>query len=66
MGFLRYWTFSNIPLFLLAVPSLVLLLYSGIEAFALHDIGVEKGRYNGTMKRRLAVPQVVRLALLLC
>lgn len=29
VGFLRYWTVSNIPLFALAVPTLVVLLLSG-------------------------------------
>lgn len=31
IGFLRYWTVSNIPLFLLATPMLVVLIRSGLE-----------------------------------
>lgn len=31
VGFLRYWTVSNIPLFLLAAPVLTMLIKSGIE-----------------------------------
>ncbi|KAI0835074.1 glycosyltransferase family 76 protein [Hypoxylon sp. FL0890] len=31
VGFLRYWTPSNIPLFLLAMPMIYLLLMSGLE-----------------------------------
>lgn len=31
VGFLRYWTPSNIPLFLLAMPMLYLLIKSGLE-----------------------------------
>ncbi|KAK4237236.1 glycosyltransferase [Achaetomium macrosporum] len=30
-GFLRYWTVSNLPLFLLATPMLVVLVKSGVE-----------------------------------
>lgn len=31
MGFLRYWTLSNLPLFLLAVPVLSLMVKSGMD-----------------------------------
>ena len=31
MGFLRYWTLSNIPLFLLAAPSIFLLLGTALQ-----------------------------------
>jgi phosphatidylinositol glycan class V len=30
-GFLRYWTLSNLPLFLLATPMLLILTRSGVE-----------------------------------
>ena len=30
-GFLRYWTVSNLPLFLLATPMLTVLIRSGVE-----------------------------------
>ena len=32
-GFLNYWTLSNIPLFMLAMPMLYVLLYSGYRAW---------------------------------
>lgn len=32
VGFLKYWTFSNLPLFLLAMPMLLLLLDTGYSA----------------------------------
>ena len=35
VGFLRYWTVSNIPLFLLAAPLLILLVYSSMWALKL-------------------------------
>lgn len=34
MGFLRYWTLSNAPLFLLAAPTITLLLLSGSAVFS--------------------------------
>lgn len=41
-GFLRYWTVSNLPLFLLAAPTIALLLvsatsYIDLETFPLHE-----------------------------
>jgi phosphatidylinositol glycan class V len=33
VGFLRYWTISNIPLFLLATPMLLVLIASSVWAF---------------------------------
>ncbi|KAK3079828.1 hypothetical protein LTS18_003794 [Coniosporium uncinatum] len=35
VGFLRYWTASNVPLFLLAAPMLYLLFSTGIRALAM-------------------------------
>lgn len=32
VGFLRYWTLNNLPLFLLAAPMLVLMLYTAVVA----------------------------------
>lgn len=34
VGFLRYWTFSNAPLFLLAAPMLFILISSGLWSWA--------------------------------
>ncbi|KAK4227567.1 glycosyltransferase [Podospora fimiseda] len=36
-GFLRYWTLSNIPLFLLAAPMLVILTKSGVDQLTSSD-----------------------------
>lgn len=38
VGFLRYWTMSNLPLFLLAGPMLAIMLSSSIWAVRGHDI----------------------------
>lgn len=44
VGFLKYWTLSNLPLFLLATPMLMLLLATGYLALARTDLlsSVEK------------------------
>ena len=41
MGFLRYWTMSNIPLFVLALPMLAMMVQSSIWAWS----GGEKNLY---------------------
>jgi phosphatidylinositol glycan class V len=38
VGFLRYWTLSNLPLFLLAGPMLVILLYTGFVGTNQHQV----------------------------
>ena len=72
VGFLRYWTLSNIPLFLLAAPMLVILLYTGyIGLFRCQSMipagdakkvaapsDIERRIYNH-MIPRLALPQLV-------
>ena len=51
VGFLKYWTVSNLPLFLLAAPMLYLLLCSGIEAWSwssskgAYKSGIRNGRH---------------------
>jgi phosphatidylinositol glycan class V len=49
IGFLRYWTLPNLPLFLLAAPMLVVLVKSGVEQLRSpgrlsHDQSVESSR----------------------
>ena len=38
VGFLRYWTVSNLPLFLLAAPMLVVMLKSGLGYLAVPQL----------------------------
>ncbi|KAJ5168349.1 GPI mannosyltransferase 2 [Penicillium canariense] len=64
VGFLRYWTVSNIPLFLLAAPMLVILCKSSLWALkAPSTLCSESGGQSsspvspGSMLFRLAVPQ---------
>ncbi|KAK3079015.1 hypothetical protein LTS18_005957 [Coniosporium uncinatum] len=40
VGFLRYWTASNVPLFLLAAPTLYLLFSTGIRALTMRTEGM--------------------------
>ncbi|PKY02590.1 GPI mannosyltransferase 2 [Aspergillus campestris IBT 28561] len=63
VGFLRYWTLSNLPLFLLALPMLVLLCWSSIWACK-GDISLgspaSTAAHSSTMASlliRLALPQ---------
>lgn len=53
-GFLRYWTMSNIPLFLLAAPCLRLLLRSSMDA-----VFKQMPQNDQGLVLRLAVPQLV-------
>ncbi|KAK6813999.1 hypothetical protein RU639_010576 [Aspergillus parasiticus] len=53
-GFLRYWTLSNIPLFALAGPMLVIMTYSAIWTLGVGSDGQERGR----LLRSLAAPQI--------
>ncbi|KAG8530933.1 uncharacterized protein KY384_004290 [Bacidia gigantensis] len=64
VGFLRYWTMSNIPLFMLAAPMLVIMISSSIWAW------IEGSSRNGNLIRygdvppmtvvlHLAMPQLV-------
>ncbi|KAL9046439.1 MAG: hypothetical protein Q9214_000726 [Letrouitia sp. 1 TL-2023] len=77
VGFLRYWTLSNFPLFLLAIPMLLILLSSGLWAtrprLAIFDrinslSSTDQssiGLLDGEIVRRLAVPQILLAALAL-
>lgn len=58
MGFLRYWTLSNLPLFCLAAPVLGLLIKSSLDVFLSPD-AVQGGKIEALFIRRLAAPQFV-------
>ncbi|KAK1759611.1 GPI mannosyltransferase 2 [Echria macrotheca] len=60
-GFLRYWTLSNLPLFLLAAPVLVVLAVSGVGMMrraGTGSTGSEPGRLRGLI-RAAAAAQVL-------
>lgn len=79
VGFLNYWTISNLPLFILATPMLFILLHSGLWALqgcSSPKVSADKGnqknveasaplRINQATARRLATPQIVLAALAL-
>lgn len=80
VGFLRYWTLSNVPLFVLATPMLYVLLRSGMWAWytrtTLQVSQFEKGRMTTTLTKSdldieytvlhsLALPQLVLATLAL-
>lgn len=48
VGFLRYWTPGNIPLFLLAAPMVYLLVRSGCEILSATPILTKSGRQTRT------------------
>ena len=57
VGFLRYWTLSNLPLFALAGPILFCFWTSTIWAWSLHDQGKDKDLPIGhIVLRRLSIP----------
>jgi len=75
VGFLRYWTFSNIPLFILALPVLITLVYTSMKVLVTStDLASQKPNQQaerpGTtidllephsldMLKRLALPQLL-------
>jgi phosphatidylinositol glycan class V len=63
VGLFKYWTVSNLPLFLLAAPMLVLLIWSSATSCiqtAQKSAKTEKGAsLNHQILRRLALPQLV-------
>ncbi|PYH48365.1 DUF409 domain protein [Aspergillus saccharolyticus JOP 1030-1] len=75
-GFLRYWTLSNIPLFVLAAPMLTILVASGRQAVTKELRELATSRVSAEMQdtrqaqltdrllRSLAVPQVVLAVLI--
>ena len=77
VGFLKYWTVSNLPLFILATPMLLILSCSGIsEHYSVSGAREEKGdqeniganthsRIQQVIARRLAAPQIALVALAL-
>jgi phosphatidylinositol glycan class V len=73
VGFLRYWTVSNIPLFLLATPMLALLTTSSIWAFnskptlsnTSDEVAVAQNNRERRLLRSLAVPEFLLAAMAL-
>ncbi|KAI4856543.1 mannosyltransferase [Aureobasidium sp. EXF-8846] len=64
VGFLRYWTVSNIPLFLLALPMLCALIGTGLVAPDLKiDVPGKRSKHASVYMLCLAAPQIL-LALL--
>ncbi|KEQ75587.1 mannosyltransferase [Aureobasidium namibiae CBS 147.97] len=64
VGFLRYWTVSNIPLFLLAAPMLCALIGTGLAAPDLKiDVPGKRSKQASVYLLCLAAPQIL-LALL--
>lgn len=59
VGFLRYWTLSNVPLFLLALPALTLLLYSSITSIVPSSYFARPANLGKMMISQLAIPQMV-------
>ncbi|CZT15454.1 related to GPI mannosyltransferase 2 [Ramularia collo-cygni] len=60
VGFLRYWTVSNIPLFLLATPMLLMLGLTALDALRDWMVEGEKEReFERGMLGRLALPQII-------
>lgn len=77
VGFLKYWTLNNLPLFLLAVPMLAFLLWTGyialfqadgLASLAISGEGKKHDDFNDTdiftsVLARLALPQLVLVVL---
>ncbi|KAK7426574.1 ER membrane glycoprotein subunit of the GPI transamidase complex-like protein [Neonectria magnoliae] len=64
VGFLRYWTPNQIPMFLLAGPMLTVLIKSGVDVFQEPSRGLRllvpgAGEQNRTFVRTLAVTQIL-------
>ncbi|OGM48711.1 GPI mannosyltransferase 2 [Aspergillus bombycis] len=58
VGFLRYWTIRNLPLFLLAIPMLLTLCRSSIWAMSLSKAeGPLFSTMSASLLTRLALPQ---------
>lgn len=56
VGFLRYWTVSNVPLFLLAAPLIALLCRSSLWAMSASE-HAHAPDHPGSMLVRLGIPQ---------
>ncbi|KAI9700040.1 MAG: ER membrane glycoprotein subunit of the GPI transamidase complex-like protein [Candelina mexicana] len=67
VGFLRYWTISNLPLFLLAAPMLLVMVWSSVWPFSSEEItsssstpSEESRAFVSAMcLRRFALPQLL-------
>ncbi|KAJ9215279.1 CAZyme family GT76 [Paecilomyces variotii] len=63
VGFLRYWTLSNLPLFCLAAPMLAILMLSSVWSFKTFARATEKGVANGGNGHKESIKQKVLLRL---
>ena len=59
VGFLRYWTLSNLPLFGLAIPTAYIMINSAAVEGALLTDGTSSRRSQVSLTRRLALPQIL-------
>src|SRR5690349_2233443 len=68
VGLFRYWTLSNLPLFLLAAPMLAILTISGIQALQSPIVVSKKSKeleWDNFLLQRLAIPQLILAGLAL-
>ncbi|KAF2089459.1 glycosyltransferase family 76 protein [Saccharata proteae CBS 121410] len=72
VGFLRYWTASNAPLFLLAIPTIYFLISSAVTTLSASDAAVVKSAEKDQrppvtqhVLKRLALPQLALAVLTL-
>lgn len=61
VGFLHYWTLSNLPLFALAAPMLALLSLTAVDALlsAARGKSISETRLSKNIMARLALPQLM-------
>ena len=59
VGFLRYWTVSNIPLFALAIPVLLMLIASSIDSLVPFTDSMDIFATSRTVISRFAAPQLI-------
>ncbi|ORY61537.1 GPI mannosyltransferase 2 [Pseudomassariella vexata] len=56
VGFLRYWTPGNIPLFLLAVPMIYLMMRSGLDILTNRFVGISTSKSQSLGSSRILPP----------
>lgn len=64
VGFLKYWTLSNVPLFLIATPMLVVMVCTALMALDARELlghvkSLQDTRHGIVCLRRFALPQLV-------
>lgn len=58
VGFLKYWSFSNLPLFALAAPMLLIMMISSLDVWTLSSTTKAKRMKTKQHKRRVATTDV--------